>query len=267
MKKLIRLTLVCSTLLGGLLSWEEFTQFLSLGSLTIRTEAPAAELLFWKNLSPEELRYWPVFLFRSGRLKEKVQSELPVSFLLRRNGAVNFLINLEPLKPSFVVQWKERSYYLTREGRIWDVRHPSNEELSVADRPQAPPFALSEAMPPPAELPGDAFLVTDSAFPAVLLAEWLDGLESNGWLGHTRLVEVSKREGKYLLKLNMNMAKKAVSVLLWGERSRWKEISSAVSQILSQLQLSGGDIIIDATYTDRIVVRSGPVGGQEGSGK
>ena len=61
----------------------------------------------------------------------------------------------------------------------------------------------------------------------------------------------------------MNIAKKAVSVLLWGERSRWKEISSAVSQILNQLQLSGGDIIIDATYSDRVIVRSG----KEGSGK
>ncbi|NLK19243.1 MAG: hypothetical protein GX310_05585 [Synergistaceae bacterium] len=109
--------------------------------------------------------------------------------------------------------------------------------------------------------------MANSVFPAGLLAEWLGGLESNGWLGHTRLVEVSKREGKYLLRLKMNFAKKAVSVLLWGERSRWKGISSAVSEILNQLQLSGGDIIIDATYTDRIIVRSGPVGGQEGSGK
>jgi hypothetical protein len=70
MKKFARSLAAFSLFLGSVMAWEEFTQFLSLGSLTIRTEAPAAELLLWKSLAPEELRYWPIFLYRSGRLKE-----------------------------------------------------------------------------------------------------------------------------------------------------------------------------------------------------
>ena len=264
MKKFARSLAAFSLFLGSVMAWEEFTQFLSLGSLTIRTEAPAAELLLWKSLAPEELRYWPIFLYRSGRLQEKIESELPVLFMLSRDGASKFFITLEPLRPYFVVRWKERSFYLTREGRIWDTAHPANGMLfPVPDLSKSPPFVLADMLPPPAETSGDGSMVTESLFPAGLFAEWLDGLESNGWLGQTRQIAVSKREGKYLLRLNMNIAKKAVSVLLWGERSRWREISSAVSQILNQLQLSGGDIIIDATYSDRVIVRSG----KEGSGK
>lgn len=267
MKKLIRIFLTCSLIFGALLSWEEYSQFLSLGHLAVSTGTPAAEQLFWNTLKPEELRYWPVFMYRCGRLKEKIESELPVSFSIQRKGTTGFLVNLEPLRPAFTVRWKERSFYITKRGRIWDTDHPSGEIISREDLPQAPPFVLADTLPPPMNISGDRYLVTDSVFPAALLSEWLAGLESNGWMGHTRLVKISKREGKFLLKLDMKVAKKAVSVLLWGERSGWEKIFSAVSQILNQLQLSGGDIIIDATYTDRIIVRNSPVGGQEGSGK
>ena len=167
MKKFARSLAAFSLFLGSVMAWEEFTQFLSLGSLTIRTEAPAAELLLWKSLAPEELRYWPIFLYRSGRLKEKIESELPVLFMLSRDGASKFFITLELCG---LISWfGGRKGLLSYTGRT-DIGHnPPGERnvVSRADLSKSPPFVLAD-MPSSCRDLRRQLNVTESLFPAGL---------------------------------------------------------------------------------------------------
>ncbi len=267
MGKFLFILLLCSLLLGAALSYEEYIQFLSLDSVSVQTGDTEAEVLFWKNLGPWELRYWPVFFFRSADLKKKIESEAPLVFSLRRENVSDFFIEIEPLQPWLRLRWKEKDFFLTRDGRIWETGHPLNKKFSGIRPPTMPPFLLSEALPSPAGISGEGIVVTSTVLPVAFFAEWVSGLETSGWMPHTREVEISRREGNYLLRLNLNIRDRTVRILIRGDQARWKEISSAVSQILHPLQFSGGDLIIDTTYTDRLIVRNVAGGGQEGSGR
>ncbi|MBL3538908.1 hypothetical protein [Aminivibrio sp.] len=267
MGKFLFFLLACSMLFGAAISYEEYSQFLSLDSISVQTGAPEAESLFWKNLGPAELRYWPIFFFKSADLKKKMESEAPLVFSLRRENVSDFFVELEPLQPWLRLRWKEKDFFLSRDGRIWESDHPLNSKFPGIRSPSIPPFLLSEALPSPAVVPGEGIVVTSTVLPVSLFAEWVSGLETSGWMSHTREVEISRREGNYLLRLNLNNRDRTVRILIRGDQARWKEISSAVSQILHQLQFSGGDLIIDTTYTDRIIVRNVAGGGQEGSGR
>ena len=46
------LLLITALMAGVFASWENFTQFLSLEDLRVRTDDPVAEALFWQNLEP-----------------------------------------------------------------------------------------------------------------------------------------------------------------------------------------------------------------------
>ena len=267
MGKFLFFLLACSLFLGSLFSYEGYTQFLSLDGVSVRTGDPEAEALFWKNLGPEELRYWPVFLFRSADLKKQIESQSPLLISMKRENFSDFFIEIEPLQPWLTLRWKKTEFFLTRDGRIWESGHPLNTRLEGIRPPSTPTFLLSDTLPSPAGIPEEGIVVMNSVFPVTFFSEWVSGIETSGWMPHTRTVEVSRREGNYLLKLNLDVRDRAVHILLRGDQARWKETASAVSQILHQLQFSGGNLIIDTTYTDRIIVRNVAGGGQEGSGR
>jgi hypothetical protein len=267
MRKFIFFLLLFSLFLGAAFSYEGYTQFLSFAGVTVESVDSEAERLFWKHIGSAELRYWPVFLFKSADLKKNIETESPLSFSFRRENLADFYIRLESLQPWIVLRWKEKNFYLNRDGRIWDADHPLNSKLSGISPPSTPPFLLSDALPSPAGIQGEKIVVTNSVLPVAFFSEWVSGLETSGWMPHTQEVEISRREGSYLLRLNLKIRNRTARILIRGDQARWKEISSAVSQILHQLQFSGGDLIIDTTYTDRIIVRNVAGGGQEGSGR
>ena len=267
MGKFLFFLVVFFFLSGAIVSYEEYTQSLSLDNLMVRSEDPIAEAFFWKNITPQGLRFWPVFLFQANDLKRKIETESPMSFFLKRKGINGFDVELVPLKPWLVLKWRGKEFYLTRDGKIWDSGHPLNEMISGITRPKTPPFVFSEGLPSPSNDLPDGQVVTNTILPMEIFAKWTEGFETSGWKSQIREIGVSRREGRYLLSLSLRIRNRTVKILLRGDQSRWKELSSAVSQILQQLQFTGEDIIIDTTYTDRIIVRNVAGGGQEGSGR
>ncbi len=267
MGKFLFFLLLTAFFAGAAVSTEGYFQFFSLHGLVIRAEDPVAESFFWKNISPDELRFWPLFLWRTDELKKKIETESPLSLKLTGSGIFRFYAELLPLQPWILVHWKDKNFYLTKDGLIWDAGHILNKSLSGIKDPEGPPFFLADDLPSPSQDPEGENLVMKSVLPVDFFADWVEGLETSGWMPHTETVEVSRREGRYLLSLNLKIRSRTVRILLRGDVPRWKDLSSAVSQILHQLQFSGENIIIDTTYTDRIIVRNVEGGGQEGSGK
>ncbi len=247
-------------LLGG----ENFFQPFSLRNIQVKSDDPVAELFFWKNISSRALRFWPAFFLEKDELQKTVETQAPLLCTINRKGIAGAEIRIKPLEPWITAQWGGREYYVSRDGFAWDTANELNEMLKGIVRPKAPLINFTDDFPSPV-LGNTSAIVSRVVFPLELLQGWLDGLAENRWGARLEQINVSRREGKYLLKLVFN--KGGAHVLLWGERPRWKELSSALSQIMEQLHFLGDNIIIDTTYTDRIIVRSMARGDQEGSGR
>ncbi len=267
MRRWIFFLLMTALFAGAAASWENFDQFLSLGELRIIGDDPVAESLFWKNLEPDMVRFWPLFLLRREDLGRKLEMQAPLSVAISRKGLRSFEVELKPLLPWILLRWQERDFYLSREGLIWRKDHFLNSRLSGIHPPSSPPVVLADSFPSPEGPLEEGQVVSNSVFPTEILAAWIGGLSSAEWFSRMEKMMVSRREGQYLLEVFWQLQKKTVRLLFTGDRKRWGEIFSALSQILQQLQFSGEDIIIDTTYSDRIIVRSVQGGGKEGSGK
>lgn len=253
-------------ILGGLFfgigfSLEEYLQFLSLRDLSVEASDPKAEVLFWKNLDAEELRYWPLFFINADERKSEIEREAPVFIQIERKSICGFHVIIGLLKPWIVLKWREEAFYLAQDGRLWKVDHPFNSPFSEAPSLATPLFRLADDLPSPAGGAKDSFEVASCTFPVSFFEEWTKGLQEGGWWTNTEEVAVSRREGSFLIKVKLREKGKIVQVLLRGDQGRWKEMSSAVTQILQQLHFSAGDLIIDTTYSDRIIVRTMVGGG------
>lgn len=250
--------------MGMLFGGEDFFQPFSLRNIRIESEDPVAELFFWKNISSRALRFWPAFFLEKDDLRKAVEIQAPLFCTISRRGITGVEVQIEPLRPWIVAQWNKREYYVSQDGFAWDTANELNKMIRGIVRPNAPLITFSDDFPSPA-LENSSAIVSRVVFPLELLQGWLDGLAENRWGARVEQISVSRREGKFLLKLVFY--KGGAHVLLWGDRPRWKELSSALSQIMEQLHFLGNNIIIDTTYTDRIIVRSMARGDQEGSGR
>ncbi len=248
---------------GVAMGCESYFQFLSMNNLRVESLDPIAELFFWKNVSPSALRFWPVFFWEREGLQRSIERESPLACTISRRGIAGASISVSPLIPWIRASWGGEWYYVSREGVAWESDHELNELLKGIKPPVGPPFAFSEEFPPPSA-EGESMVATKVVFPIDLLAGWLAGLTENRWITRVERIGVARREGRYLLTLSL---KGGSSLLLWGDRSHWNSLASALTQVLEQLHFLGDNIIIDTTYTDKIIVRSMASGDQEGSGK
>ncbi len=249
---------------GVVLGSELFFQSFSLRSLRVESGDPVAELFFWKNISSSALRFWPFFFLEKDELKKKIESESPLSCSITRRGIAGAEIRIDPLQPWVTANWSGRDFFVTREGIAWESNLLLNKTIKGISPPKTPLIAFSDEFPPPSgEAP--ASVVSRAIFPLDVLNGWLEGLAANRWISRVERIDVSRREGQYLLKLVFD--KGGANVLLWGDAPRWKELDSVLSQIMQQLHFLGDNVIIDTTYTDRIIVRSMVRGDQEGSGR
>ena len=257
-----------TALIGGVFaSWENFNQYLSLGNLRVSAADPVVEGLFWQNIEPDMVRFWPLFLLQREKIRQRLEMQAPLSVAIKRDGLRSFSVEMKPLVPWLLLRWQERDFYLSREGLIWKKDHPLNARLSGIQPPSLPPVVLADSFPSPEGILEEGTIVSNSIFPVETLAEWIGSLSATEWFSRMEKLLVARREGQYLLEVSWQFQKKTVRLLFTGDRKRWGEIFSALSQILQQLQFSGEDIIIDTTYSDRIIVRSVQGGGKEGSGK
>lgn len=267
MKRWTVFLLLTALMAGAFASWENFTQFLSLKNLRVRADDPVAEALFWQNLEPEMVRFWPLFLLRRENLRQRLEMEAPITVTIEREPLLSFTVEMKPLLPWLLLRWQERDFFLSRGGSIWKKDHPLNARLAEIQLPSSPPVILADSFPSPEGTLEEGQMVSKSIFPVETLAGWIDSLSSTEWFSRMEKLVISRREGQFLLEVFWQLQKKTVRLLFTGDRKRWSEIFSALSQILQQLQFSGEDIIIDTTYSDRIIVRSVQGRGKEGSGK
>ncbi|NLB84473.1 MAG: hypothetical protein GX791_09575, partial [Synergistaceae bacterium] len=197
MKRWTVFLLLTALIAGAFASWEDFNQFLSLEKLQVRADDPVAEALFWQNLEPDMVRFWPLFLLHREDLRQRLEVEAPLSVTIERKALLSFTVEIKPLLPWLIFRWQERDFYLSREGSIWKKDHPLNTRLAKIQPPSSPPVVLADTFPSPERNLEEGEMVSKSVFPVETLAGWIDSLSATEWFSQMEKLVVTRREGQF----------------------------------------------------------------------
>ncbi len=235
---------------------EDRYQALRVREVQFSTLALVSDDFFWRRIGPGSHRYWPVLLYRSRMIRNEIMSEAPVSMdlILKAPGA--FSVSFVPLEPWFMVFWSGGEWFLSKEGRMWSVHHGMNSIISQQAAREGPVIIWGDGLPDPIPSGVDiAVSVADSVIPINELESWKKVLEETGFYKRISSITINRREGKRLVEILERSSDGSVRVLLTDSSEDWPPLLKAVNDILSQSGISGKNLIVDTTYSGKILVR------------
>jgi hypothetical protein len=255
-KRITRIILVLSFIAGMLYSTESFYQFFRFRAVSFDSLALVSDVFFWKRIDPLSHRVWPILMLRSGRIKKSIMSVAPVSVKIEMTAPGFFEVDYLPLEPWFLVFWSGGEWFLSREGRMWSVHHSLNNIIIGQLAREGPVLVWGEDLPDP--LPAGMDIensVVDSSLPIEEVVSWRNALAEAGFYSRISSVTIRKREGRRIIELLERTEAGSVRILLADTTENWKTLFEAVDEILSQSGIRGKNLVLDTTYTGRILVR------------
>ncbi|MDO9508574.1 MAG: hypothetical protein Q7I97_04410 [Thermovirgaceae bacterium] len=167
-----------------------------------------------------------------------------------------FEIDFIPLEPWFMVFWSGSEWFLSRGGRMWSVHHALNGIISQQSAIEGPVLVWGEDLPDP--VPSGLSIensVADSSMPLEELQLWKTALEDSGHYRRISSITIQSREGKRIVEILERKDPGSVRILLDDSTVNWTTLLRAVDEILAQSGTGGKHLIVDTTYTGKILVR------------
>jgi len=255
-KTVIRFTLFLVFLSGVLYCTEERFQFFRLRSITFDSLALVSDEQIWKRVGPMEHRFWPLFSLNLGHIERSIMAEAPVEIHIARTGRGVFRIEAKPLEPWFMVFWAGGEWFLAREGRMWSVHHSMNGIISQQSAREGAVLVWGPGLPDP--IPSGADIensVKDSVIPCDEIDSWKEALDSLGFYKKTSSITINRSEGRRTVEILERTGEGSVRILLDESPALWPPLLEAVNDILSQTGLRDKNLLVDTTYSGKILVR------------
>jgi len=233
--------------------------------LSVNAANSVLEERYWDVFPSQCLRFWPLFIRKSQDVAAFLEKTNPVLVKTSMTGIGSFAVDIKLLSPYMVVEWKGKTWCISKEGRMWNVDEGSFgfRELTIPQKPIWRVMASSVAS-------GDELFLPSGVFPSIfsidVIDDFLKGLGDASWFNGVEEVDLDRRAGDDLFKLRYVREGQNFTILIQGNKYRWQELGLALEHILG-LQREKGDRLIDATYTDKIVVKNLSTGAVEGSSK
>jgi len=220
---------------------------------------------YWDVFPSQCLYFWPLFIRKSQDVAAFLEKTNPVFVKTSMTGIGSFAVDIKLLSPHIVVEWKGKSWCISKEGRMWSVDDGSFgfRELKIPQRPIWRVPASSVVSGDELSLPSGVF---QSFFSIDAIDDFLKGLGNAPWFDGVEKVDLNRRAGDDLFKLHYVRGGQKFTILIQGNKYNWQELGLALEHILN-LQRGNGDRLIDATYADKIVVKNLSTGAVEGSSK
>lgn len=255
-KSAVRFALFLVFLSGMLYCTEERFQFLRLRSVSFGSLALVSDDYFWKRIEPMSHRFWPLLSLKRGTIEKSIMAEAPVDMYITQTGLGAFDVEVTPLEPWFMVFWSGGEWFLAREGRMWSIHHSMNSIISQQSARERAVLVWGPGLPDP--IPSGTDIensVKDSVIPCNEIESWKEALERAGFYKRISTITVNRGEGRRTVEILERTGEGCVRILLGESPGLWPPLLEAVNDILSQTGSSGKNLLVDTTYSGKILVR------------
>lgn len=196
-------------------------------------------------------RFWPLSILRFRSCQETLETLFPVkvSPSISSWGRVTF--SHTPRDVFLRIKWKGEVWTLSPEGKIWPR---SQDQGTQKDRKDLPLIDWAEDLPPIFTDMEDT-IVHDSALPIMKIKRWLEEILKTKWADGPITIAVKDQTGGLILELHRKFGKTEIKLILPEDTMRWSQIFPALKEIRQRLTGLEKWVQIDATYSDKIVVK------------
>lgn len=253
---MIRLLLFLSCILGMLYCTENAYQNLRFKGVSFESLALLPDEFFWKRLDAVSHRFWPFLIIRRSSIERSIMSVAPVVVQINMEKPGFFSVSFKPLDPWFMVFWSGGEWFLSRSGRMWSVHHELNNIIAQQTAIEGPVLIWGEGLPDP--VPSGIRIekdVVDSSIPIKDLESWKKALEDSGFYTRISSITINRREGKRVVEILERKDPGSVRIVLNDSTDNWASLLGAVDDIYTQSGATGKNIVVDTTYTGKVLVR------------
>lgn len=255
-KTLGKIVFSLSCLAGVLYFMESRYQFLRFREVNFNSIALLPDEFLWQRLGSSSHRYWPIFFIKSSTIEHSIMSVAPVTVSIKMNKPGFFEIDYDPLEPWFLVFWSGGEWFLSRDGRMWSVHHNLNSIISEQLAREGPVLVWGKDLPDP--VPSGTNIesaVVHSTIPIDEIETWKRTLVDCDSYSDVSSITVQMREGRRIVEILRRTEPGSVRILLNESTDNWSTLLKATDEILSQSGIKGKNIILDTTYSGKILVR------------
>jgi len=96
--------------------------------------------------------------------------------------------------------------------------------------------------------------VFSAMFPVRELGRFDDIFRKQSWYANVNYVDFGRRGGELLLRISLDLNERKIILIINGEEDKLSEIDILLKQILPQIDIGNGGILIDMSYSDKVVV-------------
>lgn len=242
---------------GIIISTESNYLFFSLNLNRLNFINKSGEKFFWEYLNPLAIRYSPFFFLYWNNLKIKFEETIPTCIQLERLNFFKFIISEKQRNVLITVKWNNNIFFVSDDDAIWFIDHPLNKEMNFFDNLYGVYWHISDTFPSPIQ--GDSTRkdkVYSSNLPITLFKYWKKCFSLHGWYKFAEDLLLERRAGKYIFVIALGGELKGTKLILDGNAEGMNERMVAVDDVLQSVRGAGKKSIIDATYQDKIVVKS-----------
>jgi hypothetical protein len=194
---------------------------------------------------------------KSRDIKAFLEKTVPILVNVRLTGFGSFGVDIELLSPWVLVEWRQAVWCISREGRMWNAGDESLR-LSGLEIPRKPVWrvaSLFASNDDRGSLPGGVF-PSPPLVPTESIENFLSSFGGEPWFGDVEEISLERRAGAELFRLRLVRGQQEFTILIQRDKYEGKELDEALGRVLEDLSREGGSHLIDATYENKIVVRT-----------
>lgn len=257
--KKLKLFLIVVSLAGGILAAAESRYaFLRLYGIEIDPRGMIPENAVWGTVSPAQEKMWPLLWLSKEKYCDNIESYYPVNLRMELSGWGKFRLEVLPLEAAFRMHWAGKFWYVSADGRTWLSSLRENSFISSEKADALPMLSWSADRETAVDLSGDRGNVFVSGLPIDKVQLWYENLKVLGWSDRVKFIQAGFREGRYLVRLILfdPEGNSGASIILPDDPKEWQTSGLAIKKLYPDVSKISPNVLIDATYKDKILVKN-----------
>ncbi len=238
----------------------EFKSWFALSNYEIDTQSKELEQRLWEIFPQRDVAFWPYLLKDSEALRDFLERDMPVSVNTQMLKLGKFKTEIKWLEPWVKVQWREKLWYISRDGKMWALDDEINRNFRGNDPkiiwriPKDLPDSTSEGVSSDDAVP--LFGVFKTPLSTQTMENFMNYFHDYSWFEFVSEVTWERRAGSDLFVLKLERNSQKFEVFIQRDKYSDQDLGSLIEDVFEELAHEGGNHIIDATYEGKIVIKA-----------